>query len=149
MSISPEVLDEAVNEETTEAVIEPETATTEETIEQAPDNEPKTFDEAYVKTLRKESATYREKAKRVDEMGARLHSALVTATGRLQDATDLPYDEKYLDDPQALLEAIDGLLQAKPHLASRRPSGFIPQGATPEAGNGFSLAGMLRSNAGG
>lgn len=110
--------------------------------------EPKTYDESYVKTLRKESAGYREKAKRVDELGARLHTALVKTDGRLQDPSDLPYELEHLDDPEALTAAIDALLTAKPHLASRRPAGFIPQGATAETGNGFSLAGMLRKNAG-
>lgn len=140
---------EIENEEVTEVDEATEEVPVEESTEEVMPPEPKVFDEAYVKTLRKESASYREKAKRVDDLGARLHDALVRATGRLQDATDLAYDEKYLDDPDALTAAIDGLLQAKPHLGSRRPSGFIPQGATPDGGTGFSLAGMLRSNAGG
>lgn len=131
-------------EETTPEISEEETETTAE--ETAP--EPKTYDESYVKTLRKESAGYREKAKRVDELGARLHAALVKTDGRLQDPSDLPYELEHLDDPEALTAAIDALLTAKPHLASRRPAGFIPQGATGDTGNGFSLAGMLRKNAG-
>lgn len=116
--------------------------------EEAAQEAPKTYDESYVKTLRKESAGYREKAKRSDELGARLHAALVKADGRLQDPSDLPYELEHLDDPEALTAAVDALLTAKPHLASRRPAGFIPQGATAESGNGFSLAGMLRRNAG-
>lgn len=145
---------EPVQDPVTDPVVEPVEDPAPEPVEPVQEpvedpQEPKVFDEAYVKALRKESAGYREKAKRADELGARLHTALVTATGRLQDPTDLPYDPAHLDDEESLTAAIEALLTSKPHLASRRPSGFIPQGATPEAGNGFSLAGMLRANAGG
>lgn len=144
-------------EQTTEAAQEPQeapegvegTEAPQEAAEPAaePQEEPKTFDESYVKALRKESAGYREKAKRADDLAARLHAALVQADGRLQDPSDLPYDDAHLETPEALAEAIGALLQTKPHLASRRPSGTIPQGATPENGDGFSLAGLLRRNA--
>lgn len=112
------------------------------------EEEGKTFDLTYVRKLRKEAATYRERAGKVDELGARLHAALVQASGKLQDPTDLPYDPAHLEDPAALTAAIDGLLTSKPHLASRRPQGTIPQGATAEPGQGFSLSGALRSGAG-
>lgn len=123
-----------------------ETTTTEPGTEV--EEEGKTFDLAYVRKLRKEAATYRERAGKVDELGARLHAALVKDTGRLQDPTDIPFDPAHLEDPDALTAAIDALLTSKPHLASRRPQGFIPQGATPEAGAGMTLGGLLRSNAG-
>jgi len=121
---------------------------TEETAEEPTDEEGKTFDLAYVKKLRKEAATYRERAGKVDELGARLHTALVQASGKLQDATDLAYDPAHLEDPEALTAAIDTLLASKPHLASRRPQGFIPQGATSEAKTGPTLGGLLRGAAG-
>ena len=50
------------------------------------------------------------KAKRADDLAARLHTALVTAMGRLADPTDLPYDEAHLADDTALGAAVDDLL---------------------------------------
>ena len=138
---------EQTTEQAQAAQDQPEGTEPPASAEEAAQEAPKTFDEAYVKALRKESAGYREKAKRADELAARLHTALVQADGRLQDPSDLPFDPAHLDTPEAVTEAIEALLQSKPHLASRRPSGTIPQGATPENGDGFSLAGLLRRNA--
>jgi hypothetical protein len=44
-----------------------------------------------------------------------------TDAGRLADPSDLDYDEAHLTDPDALNAAIDALLRAKPHMASRIP----------------------------
>lgn len=128
---------------------EPETEQTEEpTVE--PETEPETFPAAYVKELRDENKTRRLEAKeatdRAEDLAKRLHTALVTATGRLADPTDLPYNPEHLDAPDKLTAAVDALLAAKPHLASRRPTGSIGQG---ESGGGGSvdLAALLRSRA--
>jgi hypothetical protein len=112
--------------------------------EQEPEGD--SFPRAYVEKLRRESAEYRVKAQRADELGERLHVAMLSADGRLADPSDLPYDPAYLDDPEALSRAVGDLLARKPHLASRTPRGDIGQGAspTPEV---FSLAGILRGNA--
>lgn len=131
--ITTEMPDEAV--ETTEHVAEVEEST-----------EPETFPAEYVAKLRDEAAKYRTRAKRTDELAGRLHTALVAATGRLADPTDLPYDEAHLDDPEALAGAVDALLATKPHLASRRPTGDVGQGAS-EGGATVSLAGLLRAGA--
>lgn len=96
--------------------------------------------------LRRENAEQRVKAKRADELGQRLHLALVAATGSLADADDLPFDPAHLEDPEALTAAIDALLARKPHLASRRPGGDIGQGAG-RVGEDVSLAGILRASA--
>lgn len=104
-----------------------------------------TFPREYVEKLRKENAGYRERAGQADALAARLHTTLVTATGRLADPTDLPFDAAHLDDPEALTEAIDALLARKPHLASRRVGGDIGQGAGGPATAGVDLAGLLRS----
>lgn len=96
--------------------------------------------------LRRENARYRDRATHADTLAERLHTALVTATGRLADPTDLPFDEAHLDDPDALHAAVDELLTRKPHLASRRPTGDIGQGARP-AGETVDLAGILRARA--
>ncbi len=96
--------------------------------------------------LRAESADARVKAKRADGYAQRLHGALVTATGRLADPTDLAFDEAHLEDDVALNAAIDDLLARKPHLGSRVPRGDVGQGATASSGT-VDLAGLLRSRA--
>ncbi|MBG6237390.1 hypothetical protein IWX78_000333 [Mycetocola sp. CAN_C7] len=106
-----------------------------------------TFPREYVEDLRKENGKYRQRAQQADELATRLHSALVAATGRLADPSDLPFDEAHLSDPDTLTAAVDALVTAKPHLASRKPFGDIGQGARP-ASDGFNLAGLLRSTAG-
>ncbi len=70
----------------------------------------------------------------------------MAATGRLADPTDLPFDEAYLKDAEALTAAIDDLLARKPHLASRRPVGDVGQGTTPLTET-VDLAGILRARA--
>lgn len=108
--------------------------------------EPETFPREYVEDLRKENGKYRQRAQQADDLAKQLHTALVTATGRLADPTDLPFNEDHLSDAESLTAAIDGLLATKPHLGSRKPTGDIGQGAT-VAADSFSLAGVLRSNA--
>lgn len=110
-------------------------------------DEPDTFPRSVVEELRRENARYRTRAGQADAMSQRLHLELVRATGRLADPTDLPFDENHLEDVSILDAAIDQILAKKPHLASRRPSGDIGQGATAEAAT-VDLAGILRSRAG-
>lgn len=105
-----------------------------------------TFPRDYVVKLRDENAKYRQRAADRDTVAERLHTALVAATGRLQDPSDLPFDNDHIDAPDKMVEAIDQLLQAKPHLASRKPSGDIGQGASVSSDT-FSLVGALRTNA--
>jgi len=127
-----------------------ETTELQEVVEELPDPEvpedAETFPRDYVLKLRDENAKYRQRAADRDEIAAKLHTALVQATGRLQDASDLPFDQTHLDDPDALTAALDALLTAKPHLATRKPSGSIGQGVS-GVSDTFSLAGALRSNA--
>jgi len=136
--------DEQAAHETTDDAADT-TDTTGETHE-TPEADPETFPREYVVQLRQEAADARVKAKRTDDLATRLHGALVTATGRLADPSDLPYDEAHLDDETALTAAIDELLGRKPHLASRRPVGDIGQGAT-AASDTVDLAGILRARA--
>jgi hypothetical protein len=89
--------------------------------------------------LRSENARYRERARNADAYAKRLHVELVRATGKLADPSDLEFSEDHLDDPDALAAAIDDLLARKPHLASRRPTGEIGQGASPSAGVALTL----------
>lgn len=120
----------------TESITEDETSSDE--------TEPDAFDRAYVHQLRQENGKWRQRAQRADELAHRLHTALVAATGRLADPSDLPFDAEHLDDPEALTAAIDALVAGKPHLASRRPSGNIGQGALSESPATVDLAAILR-----
>ena len=105
-----------------------------------------TFPRDYVEKLRDENAKYRQRAQDRDELAQQLHAAIVTATGRLQDPSDLAFDEDHLRDPANMVAAIDELLAAKPHLATRKPAGNIGQGVS-VASDTFSLLGALRTNA--
>ena len=119
----------------------------ENTGDETGEEKPDTFPREYVEKLRDENAKYRQRAQRSDDLAQRLHEALVTATGRLQDPSDLAFNEDHLDDPEALQAAIEDLLARKPHLASRRPLGDIGQGPkTGDAGD-VDLAALLRSRA--
>jgi hypothetical protein len=109
--------------------------------------EPETFPRDYVEKLRQENGRYRQRAGKADTYAQRLHTELVRATGKLADPTDLPFSEDHLDDPDTLTAAIGDLLQRKPHLASRRPTGEIGQGATPQKAS-VDLAAILRQRAG-
>jgi hypothetical protein len=139
---------EQVTEETVETPAEPEEVETEETTDETTEEEPEpeTFPREYVAKLRDENARYRTRAQRADDLAARLHTALVAATGRLADPSDLTFEESHLDDSEALAAAIDDLLTRKPHLATRKPSGDVGQGATP-SGEPVDLAGILRARA--
>lgn len=121
--------------------------------QQAPEGEqqPETFSREYVENLRAEAAEQRVKGKRADALAARLATAHAAATGRLADASDLAFDEALLDDdglvdPAKVEAAVEALLAAKPHLASRTPRGDVGQGARPESDE-VSLAGLLRAGA--
>lgn len=111
------------------------------------DSATNTFSRTYVEKLRRENASYRERANQADDLAKRLHTALVTATGRLADASDLPFDAAHLDDADALDAALDELLGRKPHLASRRPFGDVGQGNRGNSAEPVNLADMLRARA--
>ena len=121
------------------------TDTTEATGE-TPQSEPDTFPREYVQRLRDENAKYRQRAADRDTLAERLHLALVAATGRLADPTDLPYNEEHLADADNMVAALDDLLARKPHLATRKFAGSVGQGETGTADT-VDLAGILRRNA--
>lgn len=110
--------------------------------------EPRTYDEDYVKALRDEAAGHRVKAKRADTLAAALVTSIAAGTGKLVDPRDLPHGEHLLGedglpDPEKIGAAIDVLIRERPHLASRRPTGHLEQGARPDE-PGLSLLGLLR-----
>lgn len=117
----------------------------EQEVEETTEEEPDTFPRSYVQELRDESARYRQRAGQADTLAAALWTANVAATGRLADPTDLtmPADADPLD-PEVVTAAVDELLGRKPHLANRRPTGDVGQGATGHADT-VDLAGILRS----
>lgn len=99
-------------------------------------SEPDTFPREYVEKLRKESAAYRDRAKRtdeleqqVDDLQQRLHVALVRLDGRLADPEDLELDAERLADPEALEAAITALLETKPGLRAKIVAGDVGAGA--------------------
>ena len=114
-----------------------------ETIES---DDVETFPRDYVVKLRDENAKYRQRAQDRDDVAKRLHTALVAATGRLADPTDLAFDEGHIDHADKMVEAIEELLQAKPHLACRMASGIIGQGVS-VVSDTVSLSGLLKANA--
>lgn len=107
-------------------------------------SDPDTFPRAVVEKLRKENATYREKAKKAEDYAKELFYARVSATGRLADPDDLPFDADLLEDHDALLGAVEELLTRKPHLGSRKPRGDVGQGLSGSSAT-VDLAGLLRS----
>lgn len=113
---------------------------------ETPDEDAETFPRDYVVKLRDENARYRQRASDRDDLATQLHTALVAATGRLADPSDLPFADEHLTDSDALTAAVDALLTAKPHLANRRPVGDIGQGVS-AASDSFSLSGLLKNNA--
>ncbi len=110
-----------------------------------------TFTREYVQKLRDEAAGHRVKAKRADALAARLVTAAVALTGKLADPTDLPFTEDLLDDhglvdDTKVQEAVEDLIKRKPHLAARRPTGDVGQGARPEIPE-IGLGALLRRGA--
>lgn len=86
------------------------------------------FDRKYVEKLRKESAKYRDKAKRAEELEKRLHRSMVAQDGRLADPDDMEFNPEHLDDADALSDAIASLVAKKPGLRAQRLSGDVGAG---------------------
>lgn len=142
------VTDVTVDEATSAAQTDEHAETDPQATDNADDaHDAQTFPRSVVERLRKENATYRTRAMDRDSLAERLHTALVAATGRLADPTDLPYDDAHLTDATALEVALSELLERKPHLGDRRPRGDIGQGAR-GGSDEVDLAGMLRGLAG-
>ena len=115
--------------------------TDEQAGEQA--DEHTTFSREYVEELRGEAAKYRTRAKHTEEVERRLHDALVRLDGRLHDASDLDFDPKRLEG-DGVQAAITALLEAKPHLAKRAPSGDVGAGVRGEVDAAPDLISFMR-----
>lgn len=101
-------------------------------------DEPQTYSADYVAKLRQEAAESRVKAKRADDLARQVVRATAKADGRLIDVEDLAFDATFITeegtvDLDRVTAAIDSLVERKPHLASRRPTTPIPQGARQES----------------
>lgn len=116
-----------------------------ETVDTGAAEETETFSRSYVERLRDENAKLRVRAQRSDELGHRLHRALVEQTGRLADPADVEFDPEHLDDTEKLTAAIDSLLSAKPHLRSRTPKGDVGQGNRGQAEQPINLLATLKA----
>lgn len=129
---------------------ETDESTETETEATNPPEDADTFPRDYVEKLRKEAGDNRTAAKAATEalepLQRRLHATLVAGTGRLADPTDLAFDAAHLDGDATLTAAIDALLTAKPHLASRRVRDDVGQGAG-EPVDALNLAGILAARA--
>ena len=116
----------------------------------AAEGDSEVFPREYVEKLRKENASYRQKAKDAESFSEgfakRLHTALVAATGKLADPTDLAFDPEHLMDETALADAIDRLIAEKPHLRARTVAGDVGQGNRGQTAE-FSLLDILKSRA--
>ena len=112
--------------------------------EQSPADEHTTFSREYVEELRGEAAKYRTRAKHTEEVERRLHDALVRLDGRLHDASDLDFDPKRLEGDGGVEAAISALLEAKPHLAKRAPSGDVGAGVRGEVDAAPDLISIMR-----
>ena len=103
-----------------------------------------TFSREYVEELRGEAAKYRTRAKHTEEVERRLHDALVRLDGRLHDASDLEFDPGRLEGDGGVEAAITALLEAKPHLAKRAPSGDVGAGVRGEVDAAPDLISIMR-----
>lgn len=112
------------------------------------DSNEQSFSSEYVEKIRREAQGLRDRAKaaesRADELARRLHMELARSSGKLADPTDLAFDADHLDDGDKLGAAIDSLLESKPYLRSRVPSGNVGQGAK-DTGQPVSLLSHLKS----
>ena len=111
--------------------------------QQTPADEHTTFSREYVEELRGEAAKYRTRAKHTEQVERRLHDALVRLDGRLHDASDLEFDPKRLEG-DGVEAAITALLEAKPHLAKRAPSGDVGAGVRGEVDAAPDLISIMR-----
>ena len=115
-------------------------------------SEQQSFSREYVEQLRDKSAGYRLRAKeseqRLEEVQRALFSERVQRLDLLVNPEELPYNPALLDSPEELTAAVEQLLESKPYLRKRKAGGDIGQHDQQSNGDGFSLLGALRANAG-
>lgn len=131
--------------ETAEETTESEEPAASSTTESEPRGDENSSDQ--LTEVRREAAGYRKRLRETEtelqQVQSELFHARVAATGKLADPSDMPVDVELLAG--GLDDAIDELLQAKPHLKARA-FGDIRQGERGERA-AVSLADILRTNA--
>ena len=99
---------------------------------------------------RRQAARYRRELRdsqtRSGELEAALWRARLELDGRLADPDDLELDPELVDDPDGIRQAVDALLERKPHLRSRRIRERAGQGEG-SASASVSLAELLARGA--
>lgn len=111
---------------------------------------PATFTREYVESLRTENAGHRTRNREMEAMASELSAALwverVAALNLLADPADLPVDTDILHDRDAIEAAARALIEAKPHLRTRRITQRVGQGEG-TADTPISLLSLLRRSA--
>jgi hypothetical protein len=96
------------------------------------DDDAQTYPARVVRDLRNENAKHRTRAKdaeaRAEELGRALFISRVEATGKVENAAEIPYNADILDDPDAIAEAVDAAIAERPYIAKRKVQGSIGQG---------------------
>lgn len=132
--------------ETADETTEPEEPAASKTEENDTENNENSGGDK-IAEVRREAAGYRKRLRETEtqlqQVQSELFHARVAATGKLADPSDMPVDVELLAG--GLDDAIDELLQAKPHLKARA-FGDIRQGERGERA-AVSLADILRANA--
>lgn len=99
----------------------------EQDVEAPEVQEPDVVEPVDVADEAQEAAQEPEEQPEGNDHAERLHTALARLDGRLQDPTDLPFDENNLDE-ESMTQAITELLERKPHLRKREVAGDIGAG---------------------
>ena len=108
------------------------------------------FPRKVVEDLRRESASYRDRAKtaeaRAEELSRALFTARVAATGRLENPAEINYNADILDDIDAINAEIDSAIDARPYIKARpQAQGNVGQGHRGEHSAAPTFADLLRT----
>ncbi|MDX1873986.1 hypothetical protein SBI67_17835 [Mycolicibacterium sp. 120266] len=124
---------------------------TEDRADTPEDQTPDGLDPATAEVLakvRREAKNLRERAKaaeaRADELARALFTARVAATGKVENAAEIPFDADVLDDDDALTAAIDAAITERPYIKARKVSGDIGQGVRGDQTGPKDFSGLLR-----
>jgi hypothetical protein len=108
------------------------------------------FPREVVEKLRRENASYCDRAKsaeaRTDELARALFTARVAATGKVDPSavTEVRFDADILDDPDAIAQAVDNAIAERPFIKARKVSGDAGQGERGEGAGATTFADLFR-----
>lgn len=121
-----------------------DTAESENENQNAPEAVTNPAEQDELAKVRREARILRDRTKaaeaRADELGRALFTALVAATGRVENPTEIAYEAGLLADPDAIHAAIDAEIERRPYIRSRKIAGDVGQGrnANPTGPQDFS-----------